>query len=193
MDDDVAAAERELTVSLRRIASRLIALDAPADELMEAAAMARALADRLDALPARSSFVDGRVGNFHRDSPWTGTANAIAPPAEIWVVADSQVGENGWHTEGRVVFGAAYEGPLGNVHGGCIAGVMDVLLGLSHDDPGVTGTLTITYRRPSPLRREISLRGWVDRIDGRKRWIKGTASLGDDVLVEAEGVFIAPR
>jgi hypothetical protein len=34
---------------------------------------------------------------------------------------------------------------------------------------------------------------WVERTDGRKRWVKGTSRLDGVLLVEAEGLFIAPR
>ena len=53
-----------------------------------------------------------------------------------------------------------YEGPPGCVHGGVIALVFDELLGAANiaaGSPGMTGTLTIRYREPTPIRTEIRL------------------------------------
>ena len=96
-------------------------------------------------------------------------------------------------THGRVRFGAAYEGPPGHVHGGMVAAMFDELLGRAQQSAGFTGRLTITYRRPTPLHRELDLIGWFDRVDGRKRWMKGECRLDGELLTEAEGLFIAPR
>jgi hypothetical protein len=71
--------------------------------------------------------------------------------------------------------------------------VFDELLGRSQLGAGFTGRLTITYRRPTPLLKQIDLCAWVDRTDGRKRWVKGTARYDGTLLAEAEGLFIAPR
>ena len=60
--------------------------------------------------------------------------------------------------KGTVTFGSAYEGPPGHVHGGYVAAAFDELLGMTQSlggMPGMTGTLTVRYRRPTPLRTEL--------------------------------------
>ncbi len=54
---------------------------------------------------------------------------------------------------GHANFGVAYEGPPGYVHGGIIAAAFDEVLGMAQSltgNPGMTGTLSIRYRRPDP-------------------------------------------
>jgi hypothetical protein len=66
------------------------------------------------------------------------------------------------------------------------------MLGFAQLAPGFTAYLKVDYRRPTPLNRELSLRSWIERVEGRKRWIRGTCSLDGVLLTEAEGLFIAP-
>jgi hypothetical protein len=111
----------------------------------------------------------------------------------MWFVDGEHDGPDGRRTDGTVTFGTAYEGPPGHAHGGCVAGMFDELLGRSQLRAGFTGTITITYRRPTPLKQQVDVCAWVDRSDGRKRWVKGTSTLSGVLLCEAEGLFIAPR
>ncbi len=92
-----------------------------------------------------------------------------------------------------MTFGAAYEGPPGHVHGGLVAAMFDELLGFAQQSSGFTGRLTVHYRRPTPLHQQLQVKAWQEREDGRKRIIKGTCHLGETLLSEAEGLFIAPR
>jgi hypothetical protein len=71
--------------------------------------------------------------------------------------------------------------------------MFDELLGFVQMAPGFTAYLKVDYRAPTPLNRELALRGWIDHVDGRKRLIRGICSLDGTVLAEAEGLFIAPR
>ena len=36
------------------------------------------------------------------------------------------------------------------------------------------------------------MRGWVDRVEGRKTFAKGTFHQGDTLTAQAEGIFIGP-
>ncbi len=197
-DAQVWAAEKALADELRRVVNRLVLVRPSVPDLERATEQARAFADVLDALPAREGSVHVseaglRPHDHVRHSPWSGTSNVVAPPAEMWKVDGDVDGPDGRRTDGRVVFDAAYEGPPGHAHGGCVAGVFDELLGRSQLRAGFTGTLTIRYRRPTPLLREVALCAWVDRTEGRKRWVKGTMRLDGTLLCEAEGLFVHPR
>lgn len=91
---------------------------------------------------------------------------------------------------------ALYEGPPTKVHGGVSALILDQVLGeaaAAGGSPGMTGTLTLTYRRNLPL-GDCSVEGWIDRRDGVKTVVRGVIRDADgNDCVEAEGVFILPR
>jgi acyl-coenzyme A thioesterase PaaI-like protein len=117
--------------------------------------------------------------------------NPLSMPMEMG--RDETVGEFGAIT-GNVVFTEPYEGPPGHCHGGFIAAAFDEVLGMAQSltgRPGMTGKLAITYRSPMPLHTTINFRGWVERIDGRKIFTKGTAHNGDTLCAEAEVLFLS--
>ena len=123
--------------------------------------------------------------DFFPYSPLVGPLNPLSPPIEFRV--------EGGRIHGTVTYGAPYVGPPQHVHGGIIAATFDELLGstnLVHMVGGMTGTLTIRYRRPTPVLKEIELEGWIDRVDGRKVFTHGEMRHAGEVTAEAEGIFI---
>ncbi|GIU83968.1 MAG: hypothetical protein KatS3mg008_0743 [Acidimicrobiales bacterium] len=119
-------------------------------------------------------------------SPVIGRANPLAPPLDLW--------ERDGEVHGRVRFSVAYEGPPGHVHGGYVAAVFDELLGAAQslsESPGMTGTLTVRYRRPTPLEVELAMRGRISRVEGRKIFTVGELRAGDQICAEAEGIFVS--
>ena len=95
---------------------------------------------------------------------------------------------------GEGVFGDAYEGPPGCVHGGFIAGAFDEVLGFTMSFTGLigmTGRLTVHYRQPTPLHRPLRFEGRVDRVDGRKIFTRASLHADGVLRAEAEGLFIA--
>jgi len=129
--------------------------------------------------------------NFMDRSPFMGLMNPLAPPMEARL--DRDHGEHG-AVIGTVTFREPHEGPPGHVHGGFLAAVFDEVLGQAQSlsgRPGMTGKLSISYRSPTPLFRELTVRGWIDRIDGRKIFTRGTLHDGDTLCCESEGLFIS--
>ncbi len=129
--------------------------------------------------------------HFSDRSPFYGAMNPLSMPMEMG--RDESVGEFG-AIIGNVVFTEPYEGPPGHCHGGFIAAAFDEVLGMAQSltgRPGMTGKLSITYRSPMPLHTSIVFRGWVDRVDGRKIFTKGTAHNGDTLCAEAEVLFLS--
>jgi hypothetical protein len=194
-EPEAVAEEQRLADELRRIINRLVLVRPPVEDLAQAADAAREFADRLDGLRARLGGGEvseaGLAPQDHvRHSPLSGTGNPLAPPMRMWTAATDEQGQP--HTAGAVRFGAAYEGPPAHVHGGFLAAMFDELLGRSQGQPGFTAYLTVSYRRPTPLFRELDLRGWVEKVDGRKRIVKGTCHLDGVLLTEAEGLFVSP-
>ncbi|MCW2548226.1 MAG: hypothetical protein JWN96_2686 [Mycobacterium sp.] len=196
LDPALTLAEaRRLADELRRIINRLALVRPPAQDSAAAADAASEFADRLESMRGRSvSWEVSEAGLEPRDfvehSPLSGRSNPLAPPMETSLVEEP---DGSYYIAGTVTFGAAYEGPPGHCHGGLVAAMFDELLGFAQLSAGFTGTLTVRYRKPTPLHKELTLKAWPDRIDGRKRIIKGTCHLGETLLSEAEGLFIAPR
>jgi len=156
-----------------------------------------AAADLLDGAVARIR-AQGAPGNvaaseshFTDRSPFYGAMNPLSMPMRLG--RDDSHGEFGSVT-GVAVFTEPYEGPPGHVHGGFIAAAFDEVLGMSQSltgRPGMTGRLAVTYRSPTPLHSDIVFRGWVDRVDGRKIFTKGTAHHGETLCAESEALFLS--
>jgi acyl-coenzyme A thioesterase PaaI-like protein len=118
-----------------------------------------------------------------------GVRNPVAPPLVIHHDADGLV----WS---EFALGAAYEGPPEHVHGGVCALVLDHVLGATAHQPGrpaYTGTLTLRYRRRTPLGRPLRAQAHVERTEGVKTFAIGHLADEAGVTVEAEGVFIHPK
>src|SRR5882757_9105008 len=188
-----------LASELRRMIERLVLADAPAAQLVVAADRIRAFADWLAELPVRhwyEGFAEaanaGSPNAVFDQSPLIGLSNPLAPPILIEVVPEGEGGTPQVH--GSVTFGAAYEGPPGCVHGGMLAAAFDEVLGVAQSltgRPGMTGTLTVRYRKPTPLHAALTFVGKVDRVAGRKIFVAGTCKSGDKLTAEAEAVFIS--
>jgi acyl-coenzyme A thioesterase PaaI-like protein len=203
VDADTRQASQHLAEEMRRIIARLAVVRPPAEELERAAEAAAAFADRLDALPERTrSWEISEAGLLPRDfvafSPVSGRSNPMSPPVVLRVESgpppDTETEGVEHHIAGDVTFGPQYEGPPGHVHGGWVAAMFDELLGFAQLSPGFTAYLHVNYRRPTPLRAPLTLRAWVDSVDGRKRMVRGQCrAAGGELLSDAEGLFIAPH
>lgn len=177
----------------RRVIERLVATRAPDDELERAAAGLEGVAAALEAWPQgrlyegfAESANAGHQPAFFDHSPLIGRANPLAPPIDMEVVDGLVVG--------RARFGSAYEGPPGCVHGGYLAAAFDEVLGMTQSmtgKPGMTASLTVSYRRPTPLHADLRFEGELVGVDGRKIFTKGRCRHGEKVTAEAEGLFIS--
>lgn len=157
--------------------------------LADAAAQINAITEKLSSeqvpLSAGVHFnAEGRIWNW--GNAVVGQRNAVAPPLR------SEHREDGVHA--RVTLGAAYEGPPGLVHGGVSALLLDQVMGQAAADRRrvlMTGTLTLRYRRGTPL-GDLRLHAWIDSESGRKVRIKAGIYDTEGLTVEAEGLFIEP-
>jgi acyl-coenzyme A thioesterase PaaI-like protein len=132
-------------------------------------------------------------GDYLPRSPIVGEASPLSPRLD-WEMVTRDDGSPG--VEARGTFGAAYEGPPSFVHGGWIACAFDEVLGIANivaGNPGMTARLIVHYRRPTPLFRELHLKAWVDRIEGRRIMSRAEIYDGDVLTAEAEGLFVQPR
>ena len=189
---DVAAARRAAAAT-RRLINGLVGTTADAATLDAAAADLERLADVLAPHGVRSRYeatgglhggvtADQRVWESH---PFIGPGSPLAPPMRITRVGDLALG--------TVVFTHPYEGPPGAAHGGMVAAMFDLVLGAAASfSPvgGLTGTLSVRYRRPTPLHEPIRYEGWIDRSEERKTFVAGASFAGDTLLAQAEGIFV---
>jgi acyl-coenzyme A thioesterase PaaI-like protein len=193
-----AALER-LAVAVRRISGTAVGRPVADDELDRAADALEAVATRLESVAedrkrARVQPQAGMdAGELFNTSPVIGTANPIAPPARIWTVE----GEDGRpEIRGQVTFDYPYEGPPTCVHGGIIAELFDELLGAANiiaQTAGMTGTLTVRYRRPTPLLASLDLVARQTGSEGRKSFAWAGIYHQGELTAEADGIFIGMR
>lgn len=186
------AAMRELGDALRAVVERMLATTAPLPAIEELVGGIRALDRRLDDYPTgripegfSEVSTSGDPHAFFDNSPLIGRANPLAPPIAVEIEDDRVVG--------RVRFGVAYEGAPGCVHGGMVSAAFDEVLGMAQSltgTPGMTGTLTVRYCKPTPLYADVRFEGWVDRVEGRKIFTVGRALHEGEVTAEADAVFI---
>lgn len=97
-----------------------------------------------------------------------------------------------------VILDERHEGPPHHVHGGFSAALIDEAMGAAAWRAGyhvVAVHISFDLRAPLPLGVEVTVRGWVERVEGRKVFTKGTITLPDGRLaVEGEGIFVqAPQ
>ncbi|MBM68416.1 MAG: thioesterase [Haliea sp.] len=189
-------AKRRAAEALRALTETLVTSDADTEGL-------NALAQRLEresaALGAQprlyglEAFIaDGKHGGHgevnHELNALGGWSNPLSPALNMWL--------KGREAFGTVRCGYAYEGPPGFIHGGFIAAIFDQFLGMAQlagNNPGMTGTLTVRYHRPTPLNTDLSLRATLQGSTGRKTVVTGEMLMAGEVTASCEGLFIRPQ
>ncbi len=187
--DDLVAQIRTLAASLHRTQPDDAALEAAMDHLTKAGELIGSGAPRLrwyEQLEADS------ITTRNRDlSPFSGRLNAIAPPM-TFETGESDAG--GPALLGRVRIDRLREGPPHTVHGGVVAGLFDEILGagqrLTGRLGGVTGRLTVRYRKPTPLDQDLTFRSWVHEDRSRRLVMRGDCKAAGVLTAEAQAVFI---
>ena len=150
------------------------------------------LAERLsEALPEEPP---SRYGNLRAPEtteelfpydPVLGPFNPLALPVEVVWEPPRAVG--------TAVFDTPYEGPPGCLHGAIIAAVFDQVFNVANifsGQAGPTASLSLRYRRPTPLGRPLRFEAKVEGVDGRRLTSRGSLHCEGELTVEAEGVFI---
>ncbi len=126
--------------------------------------------------------------DFFPYSPIVGPLNPVSPMFKMWFEGDE--------VRGIGQFGSVHNGPPAGAHGGHVAAVLDEVMGLTGvftGNHGFTGTLNVRYENLTPLHTDVSVRGWVERTEGRKSYIAGEIRHGDTICATCEGLFIRPR
>jgi Thioesterase superfamily len=185
-----------LADALRRIGDAAVGHPIPEHDVADAADQMVRIADALEQSASASKRPrfqpesSGHPQDFFPSSPMIGFANPIAPPVEVWSVE----GEGGGREiRGRVTFGYAYEGPPTCAHGGIIAALFDEVMGAANiitENPGMTGTLTVRYRKPTPLLAPLEIVARFTRSERRKVFTWAGIYHEGELTAEAEGIFV---
>ncbi|MGV9412843.1 PaaI family thioesterase [Nocardia sp. NPDC003693] len=155
----------------------------PTDEIaLDAIATLKELNDKLDAVVTD----EWSAPTWHRtDLPSRG--NITLPP----FLVDS-ASKDGVHA--RITFRTFHLGGNNAAHGGHIGLGFDDLLGMTAavHTRAVTRTafLHVDYRAITPLNTELAVHGWVERVEGRKVFVRATMHDGDRLCAEAHGLFL---
>lgn len=188
----VERAHRErLADAVRKLIEHAVNAEVPDDEAAEIAAILEGIDERLARHP-RGALLKKALPDLNdlqaifRGDPVIGEHNPIAPPVAVELDGDV--------IRGSANLGAPYEGPPGYVHGAVIAATFDMLLGLANvasGNPGMTGTLTVRFRKPTPLHTDLSFETRTGEKEGRKVIAHGTLHANGELTAEAEGIFVA--
>jgi len=190
---------RRVAEAMRELADRLIRTEASDEQLgawaqsLEAILAEAKPCERRDTRAANKKLFTGQatasdVFDMMDYDPMGGLSNPISPVLR-WQKADAD------GVEAKVYLGLQYQGPPGRAHGGVLAWIMDAVLARAMHASmriGVTGTLTLRYRAATPIEQELTCRARIVRGEGRKLIIEGQVLVGDEVTVEAEGIWIQP-
>lgn len=121
----------------------------------------------------------------HTRNPLNGAMNPMAPPMTFEYSEKS--------ITAKVRFHEGYQGPPACVHGGIVAALLDDALGRTRHLTGrncVTGSLNITYKRPTPLNADLLVNARIDEIHERKFVVSGEITYDGEVTASAIGVFV---
>ncbi|AMU46315.1 Uncharacterized protein, possibly involved in aromatic compounds catabolism [Mycobacteroides abscessus subsp. abscessus] len=148
------------------------------------------LADQLEAMnkllaPYEVSEWDSPSGR-RTDLPLRG--NILLVPMTI------ESFDNGVLT-GTATFGRYHLGRNGAVHGGCLGLLFDTIFGtgsllLTDLRKLRTAYLNINYRKITPIEKELRYDCTLARVEGRKVFMTGRLLDGDEVLAEADALFV---
>ncbi|MDX1875255.1 PaaI family thioesterase [Mycolicibacterium sp. 120266] len=114
--------------------------------------------------------------------------NIMSVPVDLVVTDAGRIG-------GAARFRRFHLGRNGAVHGGALGLLFDSLLGfttakLTKSPYQRTAHLGIDYRKVVPIEKELRVDAGIDRIDGRKIFVSGRLFDGDELLTEADALFV---
>ncbi|MGH7338322.1 MAG: PaaI family thioesterase, partial [Myxococcota bacterium] len=166
---------------------------------------AQRIANVADALePVLPAIPPPRYGALRPPEPQASEGGPLLEPHDVFPY-DVMLGiynplalpiEMEWHPPlaiGRATFDTPYEGPPGCVHGAVLAAAFDQVINIANIHSGTAGptrTLSLEYRKPTPLGAPLVFEAWVESVDGRKITSRALVRHAGEVTVEAQGLFI---
>lgn len=181
-----------LAAQVRELNYAVVHTDLPPSEVAEITDLLAELTARLGSAAREVPPVVGLPDGTIRQpaSPVSGYLNPVAPPVKIHA-------QPGVVSRSEFTLNDIYEGPPGFVHGGVSALILDELLGnaaAANGTPGMTATLELRYRRPTPLNVPLVAEARTTRVEGRKTFVDATITNPQgQVTIEATAMFIMPN
>lgn len=196
--NDVTAVELEAT---RRLADSLRSLMLATARSGAAADTLHCVADRVDELmemlgPAmrpgaiRLALEDPIRARFDQTDLRTGSYTGFSVPLEVSFMRD------GTSARAEFVADALLEGPPTAVHGGIVAWIFDVILGVlvqAQGEGAVTKSLSVSYVRPTPLGVPLVTEARLVKVEGRHTAVEATISASGKITARASGDFVVPQ
>jgi hypothetical protein len=97
--------------------------------------------------------------------------------------------------EGKVTLGRFWTGMNNAVHGGAVTLLFDEFLGNVSTRAKLptsrTAYLNTDFRSITPVDKELTIKGQVTRVEGRKQFLSGQLFDGQKLCAEAEGLWVA--
>ncbi|WNG95022.1 PaaI family thioesterase [Mycobacterium sp. ITM-2016-00318] len=168
--------------AVRTLQDRTRAADAPDDVITKAADMIEDVTAMLAPFDADEwTTPSGR----RMDLPNRG--NILQVPSDLTTAGDE--------VDGSVRFRRYHLGRNGAVHGGAVALMWDSVLGfaafrLTRSLKQRTAYLHVNYRKIVPVLKDLRVDARIDRSEGRKIYVSGRLHDGDDLLCDAEALFV---
>ena len=196
-DAEAEAARVALAAELRRGMHLVVGREPSTAEMQALTEQLQAVFDQLEKMVPRDRGApwggaiedqvpaDGEPFPDSMNRPVSGSGNPFAVPMTMYRQGEMVVS--------TVTLEDAFEGAPGRSHGGLVSAIFDDLFGslpMLHNKIAFTGSLTVNYVGPSPVRAPVTFRGWIDRVEGKKLFIEGDAHHGDDLVTTASAVFI---
>lgn len=181
----------------RELINNVVETNANSETLQQLTAQIKAINNQLEKLKTDDKNRPLSHFNFQAIQPHssdvlpysliTGRYNPIAAPMHI--DCDAQTGR----LEGKVLCRRAYEGPPGMVHGAYISGMYDQILALTavaSGKAGPTAYLNTQFLKPTPLDQELVFSAWIEKIEGRKVFVKGQCEINNEIVSTADALCI---
>ena len=185
--------------ALRRLGHALVGHAADRDLLERIAELADRTVEVVEQGEPRSRPIDAMKRSLWDAPPTDGGRMTHFPECVVSGHANPMGVAIHVHREGEEAvatlnLGPAFEGAPERAHGGVVAAVFDDVMGYVlqlHRTPAFTGRLTVSYRAPTPLGRDLHVRAHLVDRSGRKLTIRSTMTDGETTVADAEGLFIA--
>ena len=79
------------------------------------------------------------------------------------------------------------------LHGGLVSTLLDGAMTqclFAQNVQAVTAVMHTRFRRPAPMDRKLSVSAWIEHSYGRRHRVRSQLHDGDQLLAEAEAVFV---
>ena len=185
-------AKRELADVVHQLICATSKTDAPVDALQQVTSALKAQIVARRAHPQRS-FHDAFADGSYYEDPKRYTDRVFIVGRSNPAVPQLALTFDGQQAIGRITFDESCVGAPGWAHGGMVAAAFDQCMGyrlICQGLPVVTGQLTVTYKQPSPLHKEIVFAAQIDEQGQRSVRISAQAHIDGALIAEASAVFV---